>query len=241
MIRIPQAPVTRHNNVARAGKFLTLAAALCATLTAQSLSGVMARIDRTAPQFKSMTANIKRDVHTAIVNDDTIESGTIRFKRVKAGETRALIAFTGPDAKSVAFDGATVSLYYPKIKTVQIYNVGDKRSLIDQFLLLGFGATSAELQAAYDVSWIGTESINGKPAGHIQLIPKSKEVLQRLKKAELWIDDASGVPVQQRFVTSASGDFMLVTYSDMKANAAISDGSLKLTYPRGVQIERPQF
>lgn len=241
MTRILQALVTRHSSVARAGKFMTLAAAVCVTLTAQSLSGVMARIDKTAPQFKSMTADIKRDVHTAIVNDDTLESGTIRFKRVKAGETHALITFTGPDAKSVAFDGATVSLYYPKIKTVQIYNVGDKRSLIDQFLLLGFGATSAELQAAYDVAWVGAESINGKPAGHIQLIPKSKEVLQRLKKAELWIDDASGVPVQQRFVTSASGDFMLVTYSGMKANAAISDGSLKLTYPRGVQIERPQF
>ena len=141
----------------------------------------------------------------------------------------------------MSFDGATVSLYYPKIKTVQIYDVGDKKNMIDQFLLLGFGATGTELQAAYEVSWVGTEPIAGKPASHIQLIPKSKEVLQRLKKAELWIDDATGAPVQQRFVTSASGDFMLVTYTSMKPNTAVSDGSLKLSYPKGVQIERPQL
>lgn len=220
---------------------VVLVASAGGSLPAQSLSGVLARIDKTAPSFKSMTADIKRMVHTAIVNDDTTESGTIRFKREKANETRALIEFTGADAKSVAFDGATVSLYYPKIKTVQIYNVGEKRSMIDQFLLLGFGATGTELQAAYEVTWVGTEQIAGKPAGHIQLIPKAKDVLQRLKKAELWIDDLTGAPVQQRFVTSASGDFMLVTYTAMKPNASVSEGSLKLKLPAGAKIERPQL
>ncbi len=245
MLRILPALSRRRLIVASNGKhvskLLTLTLALSIPLAAQSLSVVMARIDKTAPQFKSMTAYIKRTVHTAIVNDETTESGTIKFKREKAGDTRALIAFTGPDAKSVAFDGASVSLYYPKIKTVQIYNVGDKRGLIDQFLLLGFGATSAELQTAYEITWVGLENIAGKPANHLQLIPKSKEALQRLKKADLWIDAETGAPVQQRFVTSASGDFMLVTYTSMKANAPLSDGALKLTYPKGVQIERPQL
>ena len=231
----------RQTSMARAGLLVVLASLGAASLSAQSLTAVLARIDETAPAFRSMTADIKRLVHTAIVNDDTTESGTIRFKREKASETKALISFGGPDAKAVSFDGATVSLYYPKIKTVQIYNVGNKKSMIDQFLLLGFGATSTELQAAYEVNWVGAELIAGKPSNRIQLIPKSKEVLQRLKKAELWIDDATGAPVQQRFVTSASGDFMLVTYTAMKPNTPVSDGSVKLTYPKGVQIERPQL
>ncbi len=245
MSRILRALFRRPLIVAPAVKYmrnlLALAFALSVPLAAQSLTAVMTRIDKTAPQFKSMTADIKRTVHTAIVNDETVENGTIKFKREKAGDTRALIAFTGPDAKSVAFDGASVSLYYPKIKTVQIYNVGDKRGLIDQFLLLGFGATSAELQTAYEITWVGMEKIAAKPANHLQLIPRSKEALQRLKKAELWIDADTGTPVQQRFVTSASGDFMLVTYTSMKANAPLSDGSLKLIYPKVVQIERPQL
>ena len=207
-------------------------------LSAQSLDAVYARLDKSAQQFKSVSANIKRDTHTAVVNDDAIETGAIRVKRDKNG-TRMLIDFTTPDKKTIAFDGDTGSVYYPKIRTVQIYTVGEKRNLVDQILLLGFGATSDELKAAYDVAWVGTDTIDGKPASHIQLIPKSKDVLTRIKKAELWVADANGTPLQQRFVTSTSGDFMLVTYTDIKLNPQLTDGSLKLTYPKDAKIEHP--
>jgi hypothetical protein len=40
-------------------------------LCAQTLSDIMARMDKSAPQFKAMTADIKRNVHTAIVDDDS--------------------------------------------------------------------------------------------------------------------------------------------------------------------------
>ena len=205
---------------------------------AQSLEAVFARLDKSSQQFKAVAADIKRDVHTAIVNDDAIETGTIKVKRDK-GSTHMLIDFSGKDSKTVAFDGSTVSIYYPKIKTVQIYEVGDKRSLIDQFLLLGFGSSSADLQAHYDVTWVGAETIDGKAASHIQLIPKSKDVLMRLKKAELWIADSNGMPLQQRFLTSSSGDATLVTYTNSKLNPTLTEGSLKLNYPKGVQIQHP--
>jgi outer membrane lipoprotein-sorting protein len=212
-----------------------------APLAAQSLNDVYTRMDKTAQQFKSIAADIRRDIHTAVINDDTIESGTIKVKREKARETRMLIDFTGADAKTISLDGSMVSIYYSKIKTVQIYDVGAKRSLVDQFLLLGFGASSTELAEAYEVSWAGAEKIGGQQTGHIELIPKSKDVLQRLKKAELWISESSGLPAQQRFVTSASGDFTLVTYTNMKFNPSLPDNSLKLSYPKGVQVQHPQL
>jgi outer membrane lipoprotein-sorting protein len=213
---------------------------LAGTANGQSLDAVYARLDKSAQQFKSVTADIKRNSHTAIVNDDAIDNGEIKVKREK-GITRMLIDFTGTDAKKVVFDGATVSIFYPKIKTVQVYDVGDKKKMVDQFLLLGFGVSSTDLRAEYDVTWIGSETIDSKAADHIQLIPKSKDVLMRLKKAELWISDANGMPLQQRFVTSTSGDFMLVTYSNAKLNPMLPEGALKLSYPRGTQIQHPQL
>lgn len=214
---------------------------LSMALGAQSLNDVYLRLDRAAPGFKSMSADIQRIVHTAVINDNSTETGTIRLKRQKAHETRMLIEFTKPDPKSVALADDTVSVYYPKIRTVQIYNVGDKRGLIDQFLLLGFGATSAELKEAYNVTWAGTENIAGQSTSHIQLAPKSKEVLLRLKSADLWISDATGLPVQQKFLTSSAGDYMVVTYSNLKHNAPLTDGALKLSYPKGVQVQHPQL
>jgi outer membrane lipoprotein-sorting protein len=153
-----------------------------------------------------------------------------------------LIELKGPDARAVSFDGKEASVYYPRLKLVQIYNAGDKRDLIDDFLLLGFGNSSAELTAKYDVSFKGVENIDGKPAGHVSLVPKSKEVLRRLKRADLWISDVTGVPVQQQLFTSDSGNYMLVTYSNMKLNPPASEtGSLKLNLPKGVRTEHPQL
>jgi outer membrane lipoprotein-sorting protein len=231
---------SRPANFALAG---LLGAVLCAAgpAAAQSLDAVYARLDKSAQQFHSFSADIRRNVHTAIVNDDSRENGTIKVRRDKSGLTHMLIDFTGADSKTVLFDSTTVSIYYPKIKTVQVYNVGDKRGLIDQFLLLGFGVAAAELRAAYDVTWVGTETIDGKPASHIQLVPKSKDVLMRLKKADLWLSDSNGMPVQQRFVTSASGDFMLVTYANAKLNPVLTEFAFKPSWPKGVQIEHPRL
>jgi outer membrane lipoprotein-sorting protein len=218
-----------------------LACALAVPLAAQTLDDVFAKMDKTAAQFKSVTADIKRDVHVAVINDDTIETGTIKVKRDKPHETRMLIEFTKPDPKTVWFDGTTGSVYYPKIKTVQVYDIGTKRNLVDQFLLLGFGASGAELKDAYMITWVGAESIEGQPTGHIQLIPKSPDLLRQLKKAELWISAASGLPVQEKIFTSTNGDFTLVTYSNMNFNPSLSDNALKPSYPKGVEVQHPKL
>ena len=44
--------------------------------------------------------------------------------------------------------------------------------MVDQFLLLGFGASSAELKQDYDVTLIGMEKLGGENTWHLQLIPQ---------------------------------------------------------------------
>jgi outer membrane lipoprotein-sorting protein len=124
---------------------------------------------------------------------------------------------------------------------VQIYDVGAKRNLVDQFLLLGFGASSSQLKESYNVTYAGMEMIGSDNTWHLQLVPKSADALKNLKKAELWISPNSGLPVQQKFTTSGTGDFTLVTYSNMKPNAPVSDKDLKLSYPKGVKVEHPRL
>jgi outer membrane lipoprotein-sorting protein len=224
------------------GLLLTLACTL--PLCAQpggDLAAAFAKLDMTAQQFKSVEANINRNVHTAVINDDAKDSGTIRARREKSHDIRMLIDFTAPDAKTVSIDASNVKIYYPKLKTVQVYDIGPNRNLLDQFLLLGFGATSGELKDHYDVTLVGKEQIGGTSTWHLQLIPKSADVLKNLKKAELWISDATGLPQQQKFTTSATGDYQQVTYSNMQANKSLSDNNLKLTYPKGVKEEHPKL
>jgi outer membrane lipoprotein-sorting protein len=237
----PTEALVRRNGVVRAIAVTVALALPVAAQTGASLNDAFARLDKTSQQFHAMTADIARTVHTAIVNADDKDSGTIKVKVDKNNDTRMLIEFTAPNTQTVSIDSTEARIYYPKIKTEQVYNIGSRKALVDQFLLLGFGASSAALKEDYDITLAGMEKIGADNTWHLQLIPKSKEVLQRLKKAELWIAEPNGLPAQQRFVTSAAGDFHLVTYSNVKVNPSLSDGALKLNTPKGVTVEHPQF
>ena len=218
---------------------LFLAAFLCAPqLQAQSLDAVFARMDKAAKQFKGVSANIRQMVHVAAVNDDSFDNGTMKLKRDKSDDTRILVEFTSPNQKSVAIGAGEVRLYMPKARVVQVYDLRNKRAAVEQGLLLGFGASSSEIQAHYTATYVAAEKIDGQATSHIRLIPKEKEVLQSIRQADLWILDSLGCPVQQRLTTSTSGDYTQINYSALKLNPLWGEKDLKLNTPKGVQIQQ---
>jgi outer membrane lipoprotein-sorting protein len=212
--------------------------ALLCTLAADPLAGILARMDQNAVSFKGVSADLKQVAHNAAVDIDNTYIGTILLKRSGAHDLKARIDFTQPDPKSISIDGEVVDIYYPKITTVQEYQVGKNRDLIEQFYLLGFGGSGKDLVKSYDVTYLGPETISGEPSSHLQLIPKSAQVLKTFRKVELWLSDATGYPLQQK-VFQPSGDTNLLTYSKMKVNPGISDSALKLKLPKGVHKETP--
>jgi outer membrane lipoprotein-sorting protein len=221
-------------------RILTIALALAVPLGAQTLNDTFARMDKTAPQLKSVTAGINRDVHTAIIDDDEIDNGTLRMKRDKTHGVLMVIELTGKAAKTVALDESEVVIYNPKINSAQGYKIGAKRDMVEQFLLLGFGATSTDLKQSYDVSWVGAETVAGQQTGHLKLVPKVPDASRQMSGAELWIAASSGLPVQQKILIS-NGDYWVVKYSDIKVNPQVSDDVFRLKLPKGVKIEHPQL
>jgi outer membrane lipoprotein-sorting protein len=216
--------------------YAAILASSASSFAADPLGEVYARMDKQAQVFKGMTADLTDLVHTAIVNDDSTEYGSIRMKRGKPGDTRILLEFTRPDRKAISVEGNQVKVYLDKANVEQVYDASSRRGALDKALLLGFGATSGELKASYDISYIGVENVAGQSADHIKLIPKpSNEARQMIQQADLWIG-ASGLAVQQRFATSASGDYRLATYSNMKLTGSLSNKDLQLKTRPGVQI-----
>lgn len=206
---------------------------------AESLASVLARMDEGAPKFHGMTASVKMVSHTAVIDDTSTDDGLITMQRNQKGGTNALIAIESEkDPRTVAFHDKTIEVYFPKIKLVQIYDLGKKVKLLDQYLLFGFGVSGKDLAANYDISLAGTEAINGQPSSKLQLIPKSKEVLQNLTKVEIWIPAQSDHPVQQKFYWT-SGNYNLFTYTNYQQNPPLNSDALKLHVPAGVKRERP--
>jgi outer membrane lipoprotein-sorting protein len=212
---------------------------LPAASAAASLKEVLDRMDRAAASFQAVTAKVRKASLTAVINDETVEQGVLWMARSARKIVRMKIEFREPDPRVLAFAGRKGEVYYPKINTVQEYDLGRHGALVDQFLLLGFGTPGRELARDYQIRLAGAEQVAGLRADRLELVPKAKEARQHIAKVELWIADPGGYPVQQKFYTP-SGDTTTITYTGVVINPPLSDSDLTLKVPPDARREYPQ-
>ncbi len=205
---------------------------------AESSDSVLARMDKEALSFRDMTAKLRKVSFTAVLNDTGEESGVIWMKRAGSNKALMRVEITEPEPRSVGLEGSTAQIYYPKIQTVQIYDLGKNSTLLDQFSLLGFGTARKDLEKNYTIRVAGEETVEGQPSTRLELTPKSPKVLERVQKIELWIPANAGHPVRQKF-NQPGGDYYLISYSDMKLNPSLPDSAFRLKLPKGVKREYP--
>lgn len=223
----------------RAALVLAFTAGLAAHPTSpDSLESVLQRMDRSAASFKTFSADLRSVAHTAVIDEDDVSTGTILLRHANRG-IDMLMELTAPDRKAIALHGQKAEIYYPKIKTIEEYDISRYRALADEFLLIGFGTSGKELASAYDMKVLGTDEFSGRQATRLELVPKSPEVLKNLKKLELWIPESGDYPVQQKFYLAA-GDYKLATYTNVRVNPPLSDSDLKIRAPRDAKRVFPQ-
>ncbi|MBZ5625162.1 MAG: hypothetical protein LAQ69_41650 [Acidobacteriia bacterium] len=205
-----------------------------------SLQAVFTRMDQASVKFKGLKAEMRKLSHTAVINEDSVDTGTIVVRVPKPHDLHMLIDFQQPDQKKVKIAGTKVDIYYPKTEIVQEIDLGkNHRSQVEQFLRLGFGSNSKDLLDAYLVTLGGPETIAGEPTTRIELVPKAKDLLAQFPKFELWISDETGISVQQKMY-QPGGDYSLATYTKMQANISIPESAVSLNPPKGVRWEYPQ-
>jgi outer membrane lipoprotein-sorting protein len=205
---------------------------------AEPLADILARMDRAAQDFRALSASMKRIQFTAVISESNEMDGVVRLKRIKNG-TVGIVDFQHPEQRTVYVNGHNIQIYYPKANTVEIYDSSKYTSNIDQFLLLGFGTSSAELQKSYDLKMAGMEPIGGVATTRVEMTPKSAELKKLITKIELWIPEGKDTPIQEK-VTEPSKNYELITYSDVKVNPNLPDSSFELKLPEKVKKIRPQ-
>lgn len=203
---------------------------------------LLQRLDNAASHFLSMSATVTYLTHTDVIDENTTETGELLMKKVAPGEAQGLINFTAPNQRSVTFEKRNVRIYYPKIKTLQVYDLEEHGEQLDKFLMIGFGTSGTELAKDYTMTVLETEAVKGMPgvqAIHIELIPKSGEARKYVKKLELWIPEHGDPYPSREKITEPSGDSRTMTYSNLKINPTLQPDALKLNLPAGVKTEHP--
>lgn len=201
-----------------------------------TVDSVLAMMDKSAGDFHSLTANVEHIKYTAVVKDNSSETGQMFVRR----DQKMRIDFTKPDARTILRTGDSLFIYTPKIKRVEEYNLGKNRAMIDQYLSLGFGTKSQTVRKNYDVVLNGQEDIENRKTFLLELTPKSDEVRKQITKVQMWIDPSSWLPVQQKFFEAGSGDYLLIKYSAMMKNLKINDAKFKPDWPKDVSRVKPR-
>jgi outer membrane lipoprotein-sorting protein len=234
------------------GKNCRISVLLCAVVTSASLfstilastspqttwtlDNVLKQMDAQAANFHSLTADLERTKVTVVVNDKSTESGQILVRM----DDKMRIELTQPDARTILRDGDNFYIYNPKIHRVEEYNLGKKKSVVDQFLLLGFGTSGSSLKESYTITLKGEETLDNSKVLLLELLPKTDDVRKQLSKIQLWLDETTWLPVQQQFFETGSGDYFIIRYRNINRNVRIPDNEFKPHWPHGTTRVQPQ-
>jgi outer membrane lipoprotein-sorting protein len=197
---------------------------------------VLAMIDKSADDFHTLSASIEHIKYTAVVKDTSTETGEMFVRR----DQKMRINISKPDPRSILRTGDSLFVYTPKINRVEEYDLGKNRAMVDQYVLLGFGTKSQNLLKSYDAAVTSEEELDNHKTVVLELTPKSEDIRKQITKIQMWIDESSWLPIQQKFFEPGSGDYFLFRYLDMKKNLKIPDSKFKQDWPKDAQRVKPR-
>jgi outer membrane lipoprotein-sorting protein len=221
---------------------LTLVAAVVAvsagtqqTTAKWTTEGLLAMMDKSSKDFRTLTADIENIKYTAVVKDTSTETGQIWVRH----DQKMRIEITKPEPRTMLRTGNSLYLYNPKLNRVEEYDLGKNGSMVDQYARLGFGTKSEDLRKSYDVNVTGEEELDHRKTVLMELTPKSEQMRAQITKIQMWIDEASWLPIQQKFYETGAGDYILFHYTNMMKNLKINESKFKQDWPKNASHEKP--
>jgi outer membrane lipoprotein-sorting protein len=210
------------------------------------LTAVLKKMDTAAAGFRTTQAEFEWDYYQKVIDEiDNIQTGAIYYRRTgNQIEMMADVKKEGSDLKSlkpapkyVLFSQGKVRMYQPKPDQVTEIDLSKDRS-VESYVVLGIGGSGQDLLKAFDVTYVGPDTVSGIATAKLQLVPKSEKVRNTYHRILLWIDLDKGISVQQQFFTPQE-DYRLVKYSNIRVNEKISEEVFKLKTTSKTQTISP--
>jgi outer membrane lipoprotein-sorting protein len=188
------------------------------------LSEILSRMNDSAKNLKTVSADLEYTKVTVLVDDKSTESGRIFYNKSKK---EILIDITKPEAKTVLFKKNKAEIFLPKINQIQEYNLEEQSGLVEQFFLLGFGTESDKLRKDYDFKFLTEEELDGDTTAVLELTPRSENTAAQLTKINLWVSEESWLPVQQKFF-QPGGDYFVARYTAVRVNRQLPHSTFQI-------------
>ena len=193
-------------------------------------------MDKSAADFRSLTADLEHTKYTDVVKDTSTETGQI-FVR---SDQKMRIEIIKPDPRTILRTGRFTLCVYAEDQSRRGIRSGQEPRD-------GGSVRSAGIrhQEPEDVEKLRCRADRRRRNRRrktlvLELTPKSEDVRQQITKIQMWIDQSSWLPIQQKFFEAGSGDYFQFHYSNMMKNLKISDSKFKQDWPKDANRVKPR-
>jgi outer membrane lipoprotein-sorting protein len=185
------------------------------------LKSVLDRLNISAANFHTASADVEFDtIETDPVPDTDRQKGVIYYDR-KNGSVRMGVHMSEhngkPSGKAYTYIDGMVKLFEPGINQVTAYNGAAKW---ESYIILGIGASGTDLAAKWNITYLGSETLNGVKTEKLELVAKDAEMRKNLTKVVIWLDADHAVSLQQVFTFSSTSSYVS-HFSNFKFNQSL--------------------
>ena len=198
---------------------------LPAVVPTSEANAILARAERAFAQVRSMEADFTQAVYVPLL-DSTQNSRGRLFHR---SPDRFLMRFSDPQGDIIVADGRYIWMYYPSTDDGQVlrgtFSAGGQQvDLYREFL--------EDATSRYAASLDGAESVGGRPAKALTLVPNQPSGYQRVR---IWVDDQDSL-VRRFEISEENGSVRRLDLSGLRINVDLADALFSFTPPAGVQV-----
>ena len=190
------------------------------------LQQVLDRLNVSAANFRSTSAQVEFDnIETAPVPQTDVQKGLVYYDR-KNNSVQMGVHMSEhngkPSGKAYTYVGGVFRLFEPGVNQVTTYV---KASKWESYIDLGFGASGKDLQAKWNVQYLGSEQMGGVNTVKLELTPKDPDLRKNLSKVTIWVDPDHAISLKQVFTFTSST--YVCQYSDFKFNLSLPGDAFK--------------
>jgi outer membrane lipoprotein-sorting protein len=189
---------------------------------ADDLSSVLQALNVAAKDFHSATANFEFDtIQTDPIPDTDVQKGVTYYNR--KGNSLQWAAHVQqhndrPNGKTYMYAGGVFRLSDTgKESDAKTYSQVTK---YESYMALAFGASGTDLQAKWDIKYLGQEKIDGVTTDKLELVPKDPAARKIFSKVTTWEDPTRAISIKLIF-DEGEGQSYVCHYTDIKLNQSL--------------------
>jgi outer membrane lipoprotein-sorting protein len=184
------------------------------------LQRIYLQMDERAKTFRSFVAKFLLKEYMAVLKEfNEPETGEFYYQREKTGTTSLRMEFSHPGRKILTIKSNMATVSQPDIRQAQTKNLGKDQD-VAEYLAIGLGQSPAKLEKTFDISYKGSESVNGAPCDVLVFKPKLPKIAAYFSSMTVWYKKSNGIPIQNKR-EEPNGNYVLTIFSDEKLNVNI--------------------